>query len=140
MRILLSAYACEPGRGSEPGVGWSWATELARSGHRVWALTRAENRASIEGDTEAKSPHLHFTYYDLPRWVQRMRKCPAGKLLYYMLWQWGAARHVRRLFPSLPFDVLHHVTYVSVRYPSFMGSLGLPFCFGPVAGGERVPI
>ena len=139
MRILLSAYACEPNRGSEPGVGWSWATELAQLGHQVWALTRDENRASIERDAHADSPNLNFIYYDLPRWVQRMRKHPAGKLVYHMLWQWGAARQVRRHFPELPFDLVHHVTYVSARYPSFMGSLGLPFYFGPVAGGERVP-
>ena len=25
MKVLLSAYACEPGKGSEPGVGWRWA-------------------------------------------------------------------------------------------------------------------
>ncbi len=39
----------------------------------------------------------------------------------------------------MPFDVVQHVTYVSVRYPSFMGSLGIPFYFGPVSGGEKVP-
>ena len=25
MKILLSAYACEPNTGSEPNVGWNWA-------------------------------------------------------------------------------------------------------------------
>ena len=43
-RILLSAYACEPGKGSEPEVGWMWATELAAAGHEVWVITRAANR------------------------------------------------------------------------------------------------
>ena len=38
-RILLSAYACEPGKGSEPAVGWMWATELAGLGHEVWVIT-----------------------------------------------------------------------------------------------------
>ncbi len=139
MRILLSAYACEPGRGSEPGVGWGWATELARAGHRLWVLTRTDNRATIERDTRASGPGLKFIYYDLPEWFQRWRRFSAVKPLYYILWQWGAARHIRKRFPELPFDVVHHVTYVSVRYPSFMGSLGIPFYFGPVAGGETVP-
>src|ERR1700686_5022098 len=48
LRILLSAYACEPGKGSEPGVGWHWAVEMARLGHRVTVLTRQNNRAGIE--------------------------------------------------------------------------------------------
>ena len=135
-QILLSAYACEPDRGSEPAVGWSWAVELARSGHQVWVLTRAGNRAAIE---RRPSPDLNFIYYDLPRWMQTWRAGFTGKRLYYVLWQWFAARHIRKLFPEMPFDVVQHVTYVSVRYPSFMGSLGIPFYFGPVSGGEKVP-
>lgn len=136
-RILLSAYACEPDRGSEPGVGWGWATELARVGHEVTVLTRAANRAAI--DSKPAPENLRFLYFDLPRWAQRMRQLPGGRALYYVLWQWLAARMVRRRFPSLPFDLVQHVTYVSVRFPSFMGSLGIPFYFGPVSGGEAVP-
>lgn len=138
-RILLSAYACEPGRGSEPGVGWSWATELAGIGHQVTVITRADNRRTIERHAPRPMPNLNYLYYDLPTWVQRWRRCPGGKPLYYVLWQWFAARHLRQLISSLPFDVVHHVTYVSARYPSFMGSLGIPFLFGPVSGGEGVP-
>lgn len=138
-RILLSAYACEPGRGSEPGVGWSWATELARQGHDVTVLTRAANRSTIERESSRCNGHLSFLYYDLPKPVQRLRRFPGGKQLYYVLWQWFAARRLRRRSPRLSFDVVQHVTYVSVRYPSFMGSLGIPFYFGPVSGGEVVP-
>lgn len=47
MKILLSAYACEPDKGSEPSVGWSWAIELSRLGHEVHVLTRANNKPSI---------------------------------------------------------------------------------------------
>jgi glycosyltransferase involved in cell wall biosynthesis len=136
-RVLLSAYACEPGRGSEPGVGWNWATELAELGHHVTVITRADNRTMIE--SHFLPPNLTFVYFDLPRWVQRWRAGLRAKAAYYVLWQWFAARHIRRLFPSPPFDVVHHITYVSARYPSFMGSLGIPFWFGPVSGGEAVP-
>ena len=138
-RVLLSAYACEPGRGSEPGVGWSWARELAALGHRVTVITRAANRQAIEQLPQLPAGKLAFIYYDLPRWIQHGRGYPGGRALYYVLWQYFAARHIRRLFPAPPFDVVQHVTYVSVRYPSFMGSLGIPFWFGPVSGGETVP-
>ncbi|MFZ0794794.1 MAG: glycosyltransferase [Candidatus Korobacteraceae bacterium] len=139
-RILLSAYACEPGRGSEPGVGWSWATELARLGHQVTVITRGANRRAIAPEAPLRPDEdLTFVYYDLPLWIQHCRSCPGGKAFYYVLWQWFVVRRVRQLFPTLPFDVVHHVTYVSVRYPSFMGSLGIPFWFGPVSGGEVVP-
>jgi glycosyltransferase involved in cell wall biosynthesis len=139
-RILLSAYACEPGRGSEPGVGWSWATELARLGHQVSVVTRTANRAAIEQVGRQDREDVRFIYYELPRWILRWRKSRGGKTLYYVLWQFFAVRHLRRLFPALPFDLVHHVTYVSARFPSFMGSLGIPFWFGPVSGGESVPL
>jgi len=137
-RILLSAYACEPGRGSEPGVGWSWAIELVRQGHEVTVITRAANRQAIE---QARQPSAspHFIYYDLPACGQYLRRLPGGKRLYYVLWQWFAARMLRKRFPTPPFHIVQHVTYVSARYPSFMGSLGIPFYFGPVSGGETVP-
>jgi len=138
-RILLSAYACEPDRGSEPGVGWSWATELARQGHQVTVITRLDNRCRIEHQPQCSTQSLTFIYYDLPNWVQRCRRYPGGKALYYVLWQYFVVQHIRRLFSSLPFDVVQHVTYVSARFPSFMGSLGIPFWFGPVSGGEVVP-
>ena len=37
------------------------------------------------------------------------------------------------------FDIGHHVTFVSFRFPSFLAWLGVPFIWGPVAGGEQVP-
>ena len=138
-KILLSAYACEPGRGSEPGVGWKWAVELATVGHQVTVITRADNRTAIQAQLNTVPPNLAFVYFDLPRWVQRCRIGLRAKTAYYVLWQWFAVRHIRRLFPTLPFDVVHHITYASARYPSFMGSLGIPFWFGPVSGGEAVP-
>ena len=30
MKVLISAYACEPAKGSEPVVGWTWALAAAR--------------------------------------------------------------------------------------------------------------
>lgn len=44
MRVLVSAYACTPGRGSEPGAGWEWAAAAARE-NWVLLLTRSNNRA-----------------------------------------------------------------------------------------------
>jgi glycosyltransferase involved in cell wall biosynthesis len=101
-------------------------------------LTRAANRSAIERDAFAADPNVNFVYFDLASWAQRRRK-GIGKILYYVLWQWCAVRHIRKIFPALPFDVVQHVTYASGRYPSFMALLGIPFYFGPVSGGETVP-
>ena len=139
-RILLSAYACEPGKGSEPAVGWMWATELAASWHEVWVITREANRTSIEAEADHRhAENLHFVYCDLPRWARAWKRLPGGTYLYYFLWQWLAFCAARKLLRFVHFDYVHHVTFVSLRAPSFMGWLGIPFILGPVSGGESVP-
>lgn len=141
LRILLSAYACEPGKGSEPGVGWHWAVELARLGHEVTVLTRANNRPRIEAALSRwpQREHLHFIYFDLPHWAVGWKKRRGGIYLHYLLWQYGAYRWLRRRGTAASFDWVHHITFVSARLPSFLGGLGRPFVFGPVAGGEAAP-
>ncbi|MFQ5785438.1 MAG: glycosyltransferase [Alphaproteobacteria bacterium] len=141
MKILLSAYACEPGLGSEPAVGWHWAVELARLGHEVRVLTREANRPRIEQALAGMAPAWRpgFLYYDLPRWTRRWKRGGRGIRLYYLLWQWGALRRAREVHANEGFERVHHVTFAGVRQPSFMGRLGVPFVFGPLAGGERAP-
>ncbi len=140
MRILLSAYACEPGKGSEQGVGWHWATELARLGHEVAVITRANNRPLLERTlADAPIAGLHFHYYDLPRWAKWWKRGGRGVQLYHWLWQHGAYRLARQLTQKMQFDLVHHLTFGVIRQPSFMGRLGLPFVIGPLAGGEVTP-
>lgn len=141
MKILLSAYACEPNRGSEPGVGWHRALEAARLGHHVTVITRANNRASIELALQSNptGQSIEFVYFDLPSWAKCWKKGTRGIHLYYLLWQWGAYRQARKLHQLKNFDLVHHVTFVSIRQPSFMGWLGIPFIFGPVSGGDSIP-
>jgi glycosyltransferase involved in cell wall biosynthesis len=140
LRILLSAYACEPRKGSEPGIGWNWALGLARAGHEVWVLTRSNNRSVIEAAIAGEAlPNLTFVYYDLPAWARWWKRGGRGVRTYYVLWQWGAYRLARLLCRKVRFDVVHHLTFGVFRHPSFMGMLGLPFVFGPVGGGETSP-
>lgn len=65
LNILLSAYACEPNKGSEPGIGWNWAIEIAKRGHVVTVLTRGNNKSVITKETDLPQ-NLSFIYYDLP--------------------------------------------------------------------------
>jgi glycosyltransferase involved in cell wall biosynthesis len=141
LRILLSVYACEPGKGSEPGVGWRWAVEMARLGHDVCVLTRQNNRAAIERALQiAPLPGIEFIYYDLPSWARRWKRNGRGVHLYYLLWQIGAYHVARRAHAAHPFDAVHHLTFGVLRQPSLMGRLGIPFVAGPLGGGETAPL
>ncbi|MEA5573564.1 glycosyltransferase [Calothrix sp. UHCC 0171] len=141
MKILISAYSCEPGMGSEPGVGWNVAREVAKY-HEVWVLTRPdESKDIIETELERNPvPNLHFVYFTLPFW-QDSRKWghSGGMQLHYYLWQIQAYFVARRLHQQISFDLTHHVTFVKYSSPSFLSLLPIPFVWGPVGGGESAP-
>jgi len=141
MRILLSAYACEPHTGSDPGIGWNWAMTLNQLGHDVWVITRANNQPAVEaGLAGTKQPEkLRFVYIDLDDTLMKWKKKKGAIYLYYFLWQIKAANTVKTLHRKVRFDLVHHVTLSGFRQPSFMGGLGVPFIFGPVGGGETAP-
>jgi glycosyltransferase involved in cell wall biosynthesis len=132
--VLLSAYACRPNHGSEPEVGWSWATELARIGHRVTVITHSMNAAEIATHAPL-GENLSFHYVDGLLWLERL----TGDRAYYWFWQVFAALSAAALHRRHRFDVVHHVTYASIRVPSFMGLMGVRFILGPVSGGETIP-
>ncbi|WP_299414890.1 glycosyltransferase family 4 protein [Acaryochloris sp. IP29b_bin.148] len=140
MKVLLSAYSCEPNKGSEPGVGWRWAIELADLGHQVWVITRANNQQTIEQALSAKArSNLQFVYYDLPAWMRTLKKGPGGIYFYYICWQWGIYQVAKSLSQQIEFDWVHHITFGVLRQPSFLAFLDLPFILGPLGGGERAP-
>jgi glycosyltransferase involved in cell wall biosynthesis len=142
VKVLLSAYACEPGRGSEPGVGWGVACMVAQR-HEVWVLTHTTHRPAIEAALkEAPNPNLHFVYSDFPSWPSWVRwweNDEKGIRLHYYLWQLGAYPLMRRLHRDIRFDLTHHVTYAKYWAPSLLAFLPAPFVWGPVGGGDATP-
>lgn len=141
LKVLISAYSCEPGRGSEPGVGWNVVCEVAKY-HDVWVLTRPdESKAAIETELE-RTPNssLKFVYFTLPFWQDSQRWGQSGAMqLHYYLWQVQAYFVARRLHKGIDFDIVHHVTFVKYSTPSFLSLLPVPFVWGPVGGGESAP-
>lgn len=138
MRILLSAYACEPNKGSEPGVGWNWANELCIRGHQVVVLTRANNKNIIETQNYDKN-RITFEYFDLPPLILKLKKF-IGVNLYYSLWQFFVAHKVKQLDKKYNFDCIQHITFGVFRQISFIPfRVRKPFIFGPVGGGEMTP-
>jgi glycosyltransferase involved in cell wall biosynthesis len=139
LKVLLSAFACEPNKGSEFAVGWNWAIFLARAGHEVVVLTCSQSRPAIERAMNAGPPYprIRFEYFDVPKRLRWQRRGPLH--LHSALWQWLAAAFAKKMHRREQFDCVHHVTYAGLRAPSFMGKLGIPFILGPVGGGERAP-
>ena len=141
MKILISAYSCEPSKGSERGVGWNVSREVAQH-HEVWVLTRPdESREAIEAELAIRPvPNLHFVYFTLPFWRDSLRWGQSGAIqLHYYFWQIQAYFVGKQLHQEINFDAIHHVTFVKYSCPSFLSLLPVPFVWGPVGGGESAP-
>lgn len=139
--VLLVAYACEPGFSSEREVGWKWSSIL-EGNCNLFVLTRENNKEVIEKyliDNNISS-QVEFLYYDLPSWAKSWKKGERGLYLYYLLWQFFAALHCRRLHVDHNFHITHYLTFGSLLLPQFMFLMPTKYILGPVGGGENVPI
>lgn len=135
MRVLLSAYACRPNAGSEPGFGWNWATHLAKRGMDVHVLVAKRNQEPVEAGLRVNSPsNLHFSFVAVPFGLAKKNEA-----VHYALWQIAALKAARQLTKKFQFQIAHHVTYGSVHVPSQLWRLGIPLIFGPVGGAQTTP-
>ncbi|QHT67123.1 glycosyltransferase family 4 protein [Rhodocytophaga rosea] len=137
MKILISAYTCNPTKGGESANGYNWAYYNTLLGHEVWCITVINSKKYIEQYlANHHVPNLHFIYVDVADWVQRMYKYQPGVYLKYLIWQNNAARIAKELDKKIDFDVIHHVTWGSLQLGTAMWRLNKPLIFGPVGGGQ----
>ena len=152
MRVLLSSFAFSPTRGSEASVGWQVASRLARC-HEVTVLygDLASGCASLReietwSSTQAASRHITPIYVapdQVASTCEALHTLPGLRPLYYWgyhRWQKDALKTARRLHQLQPFDVVHHITYTGYWEPGYLWQLGIPFFWGPVAGGHLMPL
>lgn len=137
MKILLSAFACAPSVGSEGGVGWRWAIELAKL-HEVIVITDVTRREAIMAELAIHPvTNLKFVFFR-PDWLTRVPLNSTTAQILYTAWQFALLPFARSLQREHGFALAIHCTYGVFRHPSFLGYLGIPFVFGPVGGGEDV--
>jgi glycosyltransferase involved in cell wall biosynthesis len=141
VKLLISTYACLPNRGSEHSVGWHWTTGARQRGYDVWALVSPAHRDAIEAtarnDPTAQEIHWHFP--EVKFWPLEQGTEPKKERSYNLLWQMAALRMARKLHSEVGFDAIHHLTWGGIRYPTFLGRLGVPLILGPTGGGEVSP-
>ena len=139
-KIFVSAYACEPGLGSEIGVGWHWVLEMSKH-FELWVLTRKSNRPTIEPWIAAHPEFagIHFLYFDLPKWARFWKKGLRGVRIYYNIWQLCTNRIVKRTMRENEIKVFHHLTYGNVLWKVSSYGQKQFFVWGPVGGLETIP-
>ena len=138
MKVFIIAFACEPNRTSEPGVGWNIVGELAKH-HELTVLTRCNNRKDIEAhiaaNPTASHGKIHWEYYDLAEWFHQLKKrLPCGIQLYQELWQFGAAKKYKDEFKE--YDIVHHLTFGSIFFTPWAAKYTDHFVWGPIGGAS----
>jgi len=134
MRILITAYACDPAMGSESGTGWRITSGVARH-HEVHVITRSHGRRAIEAALKEDPTIRLRAHYLRPFEISKLK---LGWIAYY-LWQLRAALLARRLNRKFRFDLCHALNYASWRVPPFLWLLRIPFIWGPFGGGQNTP-
>ena len=153
MKILLSAFACHPNRGSECAVGWNWLKELSKK-NKVWVLF--DSTAQKEDVKEAVSKLSYrdnirlipLDYSKSDKKILRMLYSSIGKVHYISgwiflfgcnLWQLEAYKAAKDILKNEDIDLIHHVSYVSWANCGYLWKLNRPFFFGPISGAQKTP-
>ena len=142
MKILMSALACEPGKGGELEVGFRAILAAARF-HEVWVLTNKDTIPSVlqglAGRPEAERIHLEGIDFGVDAEGIALLTIP-GFHIYYDRWQRKAAARAIELDRQIDFDVVHHVTLAAYWTRTGVAVLEKPLVWGPVGGGVEPPL
>ncbi len=142
LKVLISAYACSPYKGSEPGVGWGFINVLAQR-HDLWVIVEEEKfRADIErhlAENPQFSESVRFLYLKKQRNRLLRKIWPPSYYWYYHRWHEDALALAQSLHKEIGFDITHQLTMVGFREPGYLWKLGVPFVWGPVGGMGLFP-
>lgn len=143
LKILVSAFAASPGRGSEHAVGWEWACSLARH-YEVWVITRDTEKQEILEylrHHENLQGSLHFAFV---AWSERSSHTSLLHHFIYRLryvrWQRDCYALAINLHAQHKFDLAHHLNGTGFREPGLLWKLDIPFVWGPIGGLQYFPL
>ncbi len=150
LKVLVCAYACNPFRGSEEGVGWGWVRAISEY-HDLFIITAEFHRTDIEkalSEEPRLSGHIKFFYVPHRPWhyaptrgwafIESSVLKPVMNYA-YRAWQRDAYKLANRLHVENKFDLAHQLTYVGFRFPGHLWKLNIPFVWGPIGGLENTP-
>ncbi len=142
LKIVISAYACSPYKGSEPGVGWGFVRALAMH-HDLWVITEKEKFQTeieeyLQGNPEFAA-HVNFYFIQKKRNRPLRKIWPPSYYWYYRKWHLMAYHKAEQLHSEINFDVAHQLTMVGFREPGYLWQLNIPFVWGPIGGMGYFP-
>lgn len=138
MKVLISAYACSPDKGSEPGTGWGFVKGLAATHHELFVITEQGYERAITRDRDADASQnlerVRFYYVHRHRNHCAERVWPPAYYWTYRRWHLDAYRLAIQLHKHIRFDLAHQLTMSGFREPGYLWKLDIPFVWGPMGG------
>lgn len=142
LKILVSAYACAPNKGSEPGMGWNFVTGLANF-HELHVIVEKRKWEQPINDFLEKNPELNdsvtFYFIDKKRNKPLRKIWPPSYYWFYKKWQKEAYKLACQLDKKENFDLIHQLNMVGYREPGYLWKIKKPFVWGPIGGLENSP-
>lgn len=144
LTILINAYACSPGMGSEPGMAWNWCVNLAKH-CKLHIITEGEFRDKIEAalPTLPQGTNMRFYYNPVSEEIRKMCWNQGDWRFYkhYRKWQWKTYEIAKDICQHTHIDILHQLNMIGFREPGFLWMIKeIPFVWGPVDAKEKFPI
>lgn len=142
LKILVSAYACAPNQGSEPGMGWNFVMGLARF-HELHVIVEKRKWEKPINDFLENNPGLNdsvsFYFIDKKRNKLLRRIWPPSYYWFYKSWQKETYKLACQLDKKENFDLIHQLNMVGYREPGYLWQIKKPFVWGPIGGLENSP-
>jgi glycosyltransferase involved in cell wall biosynthesis len=142
LKILVSAYACAPNKGSEPGMGWNFVTGLAKF-HELHVIVEKRKWEQPINDFLENNPGLNdsvtFYFIDKKRNKPLRKIWPPSYYWFYKKWQKEAYKLACQLDLKENFDLIHQLNMVGYREPGYLWKIKKPFVWGPIGGLENSP-
>ena len=144
MNILVSAYACAPNMGSEPGMAWNWIANIAKH-CRVFVITEGEWQAEINLALNELPHRQNISFYYIPV-SENIRKMCRNQgdwrfYYYYHKWQKKALSKAKEICGSEQIDILHQLNMIGYREPGLLSKIkNIPIIWGPVGGFGSIPV
>lgn len=144
LKILINAYACSPGMGSEPGMAWNWCVNLAKH-CELHIITEGEFQNKIDAVLPSlpQGKNMHFYYNPVTEEIRKMcwNQGDWRFYKYYKEWQWKTYLIAKDICKQIHIDILHQLNMIGFREPGYLWKIpNIPFIWGPVDAKESFPI
>lgn len=145
--IYFNAFACDPEKGSELGLGWNWLSYIGR--YYPTLLVTADIgrkeilREAIDSDPELKqNVTVHFVSWELPEGLlpqYLLRYYQPYYYRFYRRWMQQSYAYALQVCREGKIKLVHQNTYHSYREPGDFWRLPVPSVWAPVAGVSNIP-